>query len=444
MKYFGTDGFRGEANETLNAHQAFLVGLSFGQQCKEEYQDGFIYIGKDTRISSSMLEHALAAGLSSSGMDVKLLGVVPTPVVSYLTRSSEAVGAVMISASHNPYRDNGIKLFNHHGQKIASSTEQKIEQVIDQEVEVKLVDGDDIGSIESDFAAIQRYIDFLNQEVPLDLTGLKVVLDCANGASISTAQKVFEKTGCELIVLFDTPDGKNINVNCGSTHVDRLKEKVLELKADVGFAFDGDADRCIGVNHLGQEVDGDHMIYIYARYLKEKNDLNNNLVVTTVMANLGLFKALDELGIETHKTAVGDKYVFEALKDYDGVIGGEQSGHIIFKKLANTGDGVLTALMMCHVMSEKNQSLARLSEDLTIYPQRLKNVEVVDKGSALENEQLKHKIESVNQLLGDKGRLLVRPSGTEPLVRVMVEAQSQELCDQLVDEIIDVIHANNL
>lgn len=444
MKYFGTDGFRGEANKTLNAHQAFLVGLSFGQQCKELYRDGFIYIGKDTRISSSMIEHALAAGLSSSGMNVKLLGVVPTPVVSYLTKSSEAVGAVMVSASHNPYRDNGIKLFNRLGQKIAPETEQKIEQVIDQEIEVELVDGDDIGTIETDNLSIQQYLDYLNKEVPLDLTGLKVVLDCANGASISTAQKVFEKTGCELVVLFNEPNGKNINLDCGSTHINNLKEKVLELNADVGFAFDGDADRCIAVNHLGQEVDGDHMIYIYGRYLKENNELKNNLVVTTVMANLGLFKALDELDIQTHKTAVGDKYVFEALNEYDGLIGGEQSGHIIFKKLANTGDGVLTALIMCHVMSHKNQSLAQLSEDLKIYPQRLKNVQVVDKHSALENKQLKHKIESVNEFLGDQGRLLVRPSGTEPLVRVMVEAQSQELCDQLVDEIIDVVHANNL
>lgn len=444
MKYFGTDGFRGKANETLTAHQAFLVGLGFGHELVSKHREGFVYIGKDTRLSSSMLEHALAAGLSSTGLHVKLLGVVPTPLVSYVCAHSEAIGAIMVSASHNPYYDNGIKLFNHLGEKMDEQTELNIEKVIDQEVEVELISTDHIGQIETDTKAVESYLAYLEKNLPLDLSGYKIVLDCANGASVTTAERVFEKLGCEVVVLFNEPNGYNINNHCGSTHPEVLAEKVVELKADAGFAFDGDADRCIGVNHLGELITGDEMLYMIGRHLKEQDKLRNNLVVTTVMANLGLFRALDKLGIETEQTAVGDKYVYEALVNKEGVIGGEQSGHIIFMDLASTGDGVLTALKLSEVLTHHRKSFKDLCEDLIIYPQTLKNIKVNDKKSALENEQLVEKINQVSNQLGQDGRILVRPSGTEPLVRVMVEAKTQELCDTCVDEVIQLIQTLNL
>lgn len=444
MKYFGTDGFRGKANESLTAYQAFLVGQGYGYVLSQKHESGFVYIGKDTRLSGDMLEHALAAGLSSMGLNVKLLGVLPTPVVSFITNHTDAVGAVMVSASHNPYHDNGIKLFNQLGEKLDKESEQIIEQVIDLELVPDCVAGDHIGRIETDESAVNLYLDYLHDHFDLDLSGYKIVLDCANGASISTAQKAFERLGCEVIMMHNHADGYNINTHCGSTHPESLQAKVVELKADAGFAFDGDADRCIGVNHKGELVTGDDVLFIVGRHLKQQGRLNNNLVVTTVMANLGLFKALEKIGIDSKQTAVGDKYVYEELVKSQGVIGGEQSGHIIFMDLAHSGDGVLTALKLVEVMRETNKSLAELSEDLVIYPQTLKNIKVNDKKSALENQQLVDKINQVTEALHGDGRILVRPSGTEPLVRVMVEAKTQDVCDAMVDEVIELIQTLNL
>lgn len=441
MKYFGTDGFRGKANETLTAQQAFIVGSSFGQQLKEKFNQEklMVYIGKDTRLSSDMLESALASGFASSGIEVHLLGIIPTPTVSYITKNSDAVGAVMISASHNPYYDNGLKLFNDQGEKMDPKTEEAIERVLDDPSLIELCDSDAIGKIKMDKKAIDSYLNYLEENVPVDLKGYKVILDCANGASVTTAVKAFEKTGADLIVLHQEPDGYNINTKCGSTHPESLQEAVKEHKADFGFAFDGDADRCIAVNEKGELFDGDHMLYSLGKFMKDKGTLNNNVIVTTVMANLGFFRAIEKLDIDSEKTAVGDKYVYEALNKRSGSIGGEQSGHIIFKEIANTGDGVLTALKLSEMVKETGQTLSESSKDCVIYPQTLKNIRVIDKEAALTNETILAEVNKVQEHLGSDGRILVRPSGTEPLIRVMVEAQTQEECDKCVDQVIEVI-----
>lgn len=444
MKYFGTDGFRGKANLELTARHAFYVGLGLGSKLVKQFENSFIYIGKDTRLSSSMLESALAAGMSSAGVRVELLGVVPTPLVAYLTAQTKASGAIMISASHNPYYDNGIKIFNHLGEKADPQTEQFIEDVLDEIIKVDLALTNEIGIIEASTQDIDLYINYLYENIPVDLTGYTIVLDCGNGASVATARKAFERTGCHLIVLNDQPDGFNINAECGSTHPANLIAKVKEVNADMGFAFDGDADRCIGVTSSGKLVTGDEVLYIYGRHLKENNKLKNNLVVTTQMANLGLFRAFEELEIDTVSTLVGDKYVYEALNERDGIIGGEQSGHIIFRDLATTGDGVLTALKLCEVVATSQKSLDELSESLVIYPQTLKNVQVKNKHTAIENENLLNKVRETETVLGRDGRILVRPSGTEPLVRVMVEAKTQEQCDLLVDDVITLIEVMDL
>lgn len=440
MKYFGTDGFRGKVNYTLDALQAFKVGACLGNALYNKHGKKNVYVGMDTRLSSSMLEAGVASGLASMGMDVKLLGVVPTPVVSYITANSDAVGAVMISASHNPYYDNGIKLFSELGEKMDPDTEEYIERYLDNEFELEWVNGDNLGVIVyDDENTIHAYMDYLKENLSMDLSGLKIVLDCANGASVSTAKKAFELFGGEVVVMNDQPDGYNINTKCGSTHPEQLVQKVLELNADAGFAFDGDADRCIGVNHLGELVTGDDVLYLVGKYLKKNNKLKNNLVVTTVMANLGLFRALEREGIDYRSTQVGDKYVFEVLGQEDGVIGGEQSGHIIFKDIAHTGDGVLTALKLVEIMVHENKSLKELTNGLVIYPQTLKNLKVKDKQVVLEDSSVNDLIAEIETRLNKDGRILVRPSGTEPLIRVMVEAKDQLTCDSIVDEVIDYI-----
>lgn len=440
MKYFGTDGFRGKVNSDLNALQAFKVGSCLGNVLYNKHKKNSVYVGMDTRLSSPMLEAAVASGLASMGMDVKLLGVVPTPVVSYITANTDAVGAVMISASHNPYYDNGIKLFNELGEKMDSDTEEYIERYLENEFDLELVSGNDLGVIiNDDENTIHAYLNYLKENLSMDLSGLKIVLDCANGASIATAKKAFELFGGNVVVINDQPDGYNINTKCGSTHPEQLIEKVLELKADAGFAFDGDADRCIGVNHMGELVTGDDVLYMVGKYLKKNNKLKNNLVVTTVMANLGLFRAFESEEIEYHLTQVGDKYVFEVLSQEDGVIGGEQSGHIIFKDIAHTGDGVLTALKLVEIMVHEKKSLKELRNGLVIYPQTLKNLKVKDKQNVLEDASINQFIAEVETRLSKDGRILVRPSGTEPLIRVMVEAKDQGTCDSIVDEVIDYI-----
>lgn len=439
MKYFGTDGFRGKANESLTATHAFQVGKAYGYALVNQFNNPIVLIGKDTRLSSSMLEHALAAGFSSVGVRVHLLGVIPTPAVSYLTSTSEAVGAVMVSASHNPYYDNGLKLFNEFGEKVKEDVEATIEQYIEGLVEIKDAAFDHIGEIMVDEAAVQTYLTYLHDNIVVNLKGKKIVLDCAHGATVTTALQAFEKTGAQLIVCANTPDGYNINDEVGSTHLDYLKEQVLLHQADAGFAFDGDGDRCLAIDHAGNEVNGDHMLYFLGKYFKQQGKLKNNLVVSTVMANLGLFKALAAQDVEVLKTKVGDKYVYEEMVNKDGIIGGEQSGHIIYRTLARTGDGVLTALLVASLMDQTGQSLQALCQGLTIYPQRLKNLRVKDKQAVLQDPQIQKYFEEISQALGNDGRLVVRPSGTEPLFRVMVEAPSQQQCDKLVDEIISHI-----
>lgn len=444
MKYFGTDGFRGKANESLTALQAFKVGAAFGNLLKQTISKPTVLIGKDTRLSSGMFEAAIAAGLSAYGCHVGLLDVCPTPMLAHATKNSSANAGIMITASHNPFYDNGIKLFNEEGEKIAEEIEQQIERHLEGRAELILPDNAEIGLITHEPEALEKYLLHLKESVSTSLKGYKVVLDCANGASVTTAKRAFEMLEADVIVMHDQPDGLNINVECGSTHPHSLIEKVKEEKADMGFAFDGDADRCIAVDHTGELIDGDKTLYICGNFMRDQGELNNDLIVTTVMANLGLFRKWEELKFRTEVTRVGDKYVYEAMLSKDGMLGGEQSGHIIFKKHASTGDGVLTALKLSEVVASTKQSLHDLARDLIIYPQTLKNVRVNDKETALSDVDVRRKMSEIDHRLGKTGRLLVRPSGTEPLVRVMVEAESQEICDLFVKEVVDIIVAKRL
>lgn len=445
MKYFGTDGFRGKANESLTAQHAFQVGSALGYLLKKDHEKPLVLIGKDTRLSSSMFEYAMIAGLCANGCHVKQLHVCPTPMVSYLTANSNANGAIMISASHNPYYDNGIKLFNGEGRKMDSQTENLIEQYIEGKLEIILVENEEIGTVTEMDHGLEMYLNHLKEAVNnVDLSPYKIVLDCANGASVATAQEVFESLGAKVIMMHHHPDGININVKSGSTHPESLVQRVLQEKADMGFAFDGDADRCIAVDHKGNMVDGDKTLYACGLHMRTKGELNNDLIVTTVMANLGLFRKFEELNINTEVTAVGDKYVFEGMLTRDGMLGGEQSGHIIFKQYAMTGDGVLTALKLAQVVKETEKSLYDNTKELLIYPQSLKNIRVNDKERALSDEDVRKKMSEIDFRLGKSGRLLVRPSGTEPLIRVMVEAENQELCDLMVDEVIEIIKHKEL
>lgn len=444
MKFFGTDGFRGRANDGLTAQQAFQVGSCLGYLLRQDDSRPEVLIGKDTRISSTMFEYALAAGLSAHGCDVLLLGVVPTPMVAYETLHSNASAAVMISASHNPYYDNGIKLFDSQGMKMNGKVEQQIESYLEGQMDILLPDNDSIGLIQQASGSMEHYLHHLKEISDFDLSSYKVVLDCANGAAYQTARKAFEQVGAEVIVINDQPDGFNINNQCGSTHPQELVQRVLEEKADFGFAFDGDADRCIGVDHTGELVDGDKILYACGLFMREQGALQNNLIVTTIMANMGLFKKLKELNIKTEVTQVGDKHVYEAMLTKDSMLGGEQSGHIIFRELFPSGDGVLTALKLAEVVVKTNKSLHDITKDLIIYPQTLKNVVVHDKEKAMSHVDVRKKMSEIDHRLGDSGRLLVRPSGTEPLVRVMVEAKTKEMSDAYVDEVVEVIVSKNL
>lgn len=440
MKYFGTDGFRGKVNQGLTADHAFKVGEAFGAYVYKHFTNPKVYIGKDTRLSGSMLEFALASGLSSQGVECHLLGVCSTPMVSYLTQSSsEFAGAIMISASHNPYTDNGIKIFEHSGDKLKAEVEEEIEQYLDGKVELKSIDGALIGRIIQDDAGLVRYLEHLKCSFKMDLSGYKIVLDCANGSSVMTAQKAFESFNAQPIMMHHQPDGLNINRECGSTHPKSLQDKVIEENADLGFAFDGDADRVIVVNRLGQELNGDYILYIIAKYLKAKERLDNNVVIGTVMANLGLIKAFEQDSIDFKATQVGDKYVAMSLEEEKAILGGEQSGHIILKRLGNTGDGVLVALKIMSVLFDSQRSLEELTQGLTIYPQRLINTKVKDKHQVLKNQEILKYIENIETEIHGEGRILVRPSGTEPMVRVMVEAKTQERCDHLCQLIVDYI-----
>ena len=443
-KYFGTDGFRGEANEVLTVEHAFKVGRYLGWYFGQEHR-AKVVIGKDTRRSSYMFEYSLVAGLTASGADVYLLHVTTTPSVSYVTRTEEFDCGIMISASHNPYYDNGIKIINGKGHKMEAEVEAKIEAYIDGEIpELPLAKKDQIGRTTDYAAGRNRYVGYLISLATRSFEGKRVGLDCSNGSAFMIAKSVYDALGAKTYVINNEPDGTNINTNCGSTHIEVLQEFVKEKKLDVGFAYDGDADRCIAVDENGNVVDGDLILYVCGKYLKETGNLKKDTIVTTIMSNLGLYKACDKAGMKYEKTAVGDKYVYENMCQNDYSLGGEQSGHIIFKKHATTGDGILTSLKIMEAMLEKKMTLGQLVEPVKIYPQLLKNVRVVDKKTARENPAVLKAVEAVDEALGDDGRILVRESGTEPVIRVMVEAGTDELCEKYVNQVIDVIHAEGL
>ncbi len=443
-KYFGTDGFRGEANVNLTAEHAYKIGRFLGWYYRhgEEEEHCKVVIGKDTRRSSYMFEYALVAGLTASGADAYLLHVTTTPSVSYVTRTEGFDCGIMISASHNPYFDNGIKLINAAGEKMDEETIIKVEEYLDGlSEEVPYAERDHIGFTVDHAAGRNRYIGYLISLATRSYRGVKVGLDCANGSSWMIAKSVFDALGAKTYVINNNPDGLNINTDCGSTHMEHLQKFVVEKGLDVGFAFDGDADRCLCVDEKGNLVDGDAIIYIYGSYLKERGKLVGNKVVTTVMSNFGLYKALDALDIEYEKTKVGDKYVYENMQQNGYRLGGEQSGHIIFKKYATTGDGILTAIKMMEVMLEKKTSLSELRAPFVVYPQILKNVRVVDKATVNADQDVQAAVKEVAELLGEDGRILVRESGTEPLIRVMVEAGNIAVCEHYVDKVIAVIES---
>ena len=449
-KYFGTDGFRGEANKNLTVEHAYKVGRFIGwyyhqitgKKCK-------VVIGKDTRRSSYMLEYSLVAGLTASGADAYLLHVTTTPSVSYVTRTEDFDCGIMISASHNPFYDNGIKLINGNGEKMDEKTISYIEDYIDgklnlfgEEMEdVPFAVREEIGCTVDYAAGRNRYVGYLISLATYSYKNVRVGLDCANGSAWMIAKSVFDALGAKTYVINAEPDGTNINNHAGSTHIEVLQKFVKDNNLDVGFAYDGDADRCIAVDEKGNVIDGDLILYIYGKYMKERGKLLNNTVVTTIMSNFGLYKAFDEAGINYEKTAVGDKYVYENMVQNGHRIGGEQSGHIIFSKYATTGDGILTSMKMMEVMLAKKLPLSKLAEPVTIYPQVLKNVRVKSKPEAQNDADVQQAVAKVAEALGDTGRILVRESGTEPVIRVMVEAETESLCEKYVDQVIDVIKA---
>ncbi|MFR7592032.1 MAG: phosphoglucosamine mutase [Longibaculum sp.] len=438
-KYFGTDGFRGEANIDLTVEHAFQVGRYLGWYYSRHHK-ARIVIGKDTRRSSYMFEYALVAGLTASGADVYLLHVTTTPSVSYVVRSEEFDCGIMISASHNPYYDNGIKIINGKGHKLEATIENLIEQYIDGLTDpIPYATKDAIGRTIDYSMGRNRYIGYLMSIPTRAFKDLKVGLDCANGSSSAIAKSVFDALGAQTYVINNQPDGTNINTNCGSTHIEVLQKYVIENGLDVGFAYDGDADRCIAVDEFGRVVNGDLILYVCGLEMKAKGELVNDTIVTTVMSNFGLYKSLDKVGIKYEKTAVGDKYVYENMVQNGHCIGGEQSGHIIFSKHATTGDGILTSLKIMETMVENKKTLAQLTEAVEIYPQLLINVRVSDKKQAQEDPDVQAAVKEVEEALGDEGRILVRESGTEPVVRVMVEAKSDEICHEYVLKVVNVI-----
>lgn len=438
-KYFGTDGFRGEANVELTVEHAYKVGRFLGYYYGKDHKANIV-IGKDTRRSSYMFEYSLVAGLTASGADVYLLHVTTTPSVSYVVRSEDFDCGIMISASHNPYYDNGIKIINGNGFKLEPEVESLIEEYIDSEKDtIPLATKENIGKTTDYAMGRNRYIGFLISLATRSFKQVKVGLDCANGSASTIAKGVFDALGAKTFTIHNEPNGLNINTNCGSTHIEELQKYVVDNGLDVGFAYDGDADRCLAIDEKGNIIDGDLILYICGNYMKERGELNNNTIVTTIMSNIGLYKAFDELGISYEKTAVGDKYVFENMMANNHSIGGEQSGHIIFSKHATTGDGILTSLKIMEVMLEKKLKLSDMVKEVTVYPQLLVNVRVKNKKDAKEDPKVAEVIERAANELGDNGRLLVRESGTEPLLRVMVEAKTDEMCKKYVDMVIDVI-----
>ena len=439
-KYFGTDGFRGEANVTLNFEHAIRIGRFLGWYYgANQGKKAKVLIGKDTRRSSYMFEYALCTGLMASGADAYIMHVTTTPSVAYITRIDEFDCGIMISASHNPYYDNGIKLLNGDGEKMDEDTILKVEDYIDGKLDIPAAGREEIGRTVDYVNGRNRYIGHLISMSKYGFKGVRVGLDVANGAAWQIAKSVFEALGAKTYVINDEPNGYNINTDCGS--IEHLQKLVKEKELDVGFAFDGDADRCLAVDEKGNVITGDHIIYIYGLYMKERGKLLNNKVVTTVMSNFGLYKALDRVGIEYDKTKVGDKYVYENMVETGNRIGGEQSGHIIFSKYETTGDGILTSLKIMEAMLAKEKPLSELAAPVVFYPQVLKNVRVKSKPDAQNDPDVQAAVQKVADELGDTGRILVRESGTEPVIRVMVEADTEEICERHVDAVIKVIEA---
>lgn len=444
-KYFGTDGFRGEVNVDLKANDAFRIGRFLGwyykglKQQAGSAESAKIVIGKDTRRSSYMIENSLAAGIVSSGADVYIMHVTTTPSICYITRVDDFDCGIMISASHNPYYDNGIKLVNRKGEKMEEKVILKIEEYLDGKFEIPLATRADLGAVIDYVAGRNRYTAYLISIGLYSFKGIRVGLDCANGSAWAIAKNVFDAFGASTYLINAQPNGYNINLNSGSTHLESLQKLVIDNKLDVGFAYDGDADRCLAVDENGQILTGDHIMYICARHMKEKNLLANDMVVTTIMSNLGLYKSFDELGIKYVKVPVGDKNVYEHIKKHHDSFGGEQSGHIIFPKYATTGDGILTSLKLMEVMLAKKTTLSILTSQFKVYPQTLINVKVQDKATVLNDEDVKNSIKKVEEALGTTGRILVRGSGTEPLIRVMVEAETQKECNKYCNQVVNLI-----
>lgn len=447
-KYFGTDGYRGEANVVLTADTAFRVGKFLGwyyQNKKKAGERCRIVIGKDTRRSSYMFEYSIAAGITASGADAYLLHVTTTPSVSYVVRSEDFDCGVMISASHNPFYDNGLKVINGNGEKLGDDVIQEIENYLDGLTpEIPLATRENIGRTVDFAAGRNRYIGYLISLATRSFKGKKIALDCANGSASSVAKAVFDALGADTHVIHNEPNGININDHCGSTHIESLQKYVVDEGCDIGFAFDGDADRCLAVDEDGNLVNGDQIMYVCGKYMKERGLLADDTIVTTVMSNFGLYKALDQEGIRYEKTKVGDRFVYENMSENGFSLGGEQSGHIIFLRHATTGDGILTSIKVMEAMLEKKQSLKELCQGFTVYPQVLKNVEVKDKESAQKDPAVVQAVEDVTNALGTDGRILLRASGTEPLVRVMVEADTQEKCEKYVDQVIAVMKDQGL
>ncbi len=445
-KYFGTDGFRGKAGEDLTAEHAFKTGRFLGWYFKQKHngkEKAKIVIGKDTRRSSYMYEAALSAGITSSGSDAYLLHVTTTPCVSYITRTEKFDCGSMISASHNPYFDNGIKLMNQDGEKMDDSLQDEVEKYIDGEIaEIPFASLSEIGCTIDYYNGRNRYIGYLTRLASDSFVNKKIGLDCSNGSSWMIARATFDALGAKTYVINDTPNGLNINMDCGSTHIEGLQKFVKDNNLDCGFAFDGDADRCLAVDENGELVNGDKIMYICAKFLKERDQLQKNTVVTTVMSNFGLYKAFDQLGINYEKTAVGDRYVYENMKENDYIIGGEQSGHIIFRKYARTGDGLITAIQLMSVLIETQLPLSVLASGVKMYPQVLKNVIVDDKDGTMADPAVQKSVEECTARLGDNGRVLLRKSGTEPVLRVMAEAATYDDCMLNVGAIIEAMKAS--
>lgn len=451
-RYFGTDGFRGEANVDLTADHAYKTGRFLGWYYSEKNRINAngkrakIVIGKDTRRSSYMFEYALAAGITASGADAYLLHVTTTPSVAYVTRVDGFDCGIMISASHNPYFDNGIKLISSDGEKFDDDATDKIEAYLDcrYEREIPFATGENVGRTVDYIAGRNRYIGYLISLGVYSFRGLRVGIDCANGSAWNIAKAVFEALGAETHVINAKPDGVNINKDCGSTHIEALRDFVVDNSLDIGFAYDGDCDRCLCVDEKGNLVTGDHILFVCGRYLKNRNELDNNTVVTTVMSNFGLYKAFDSIGVEYAKTAVGDRFVYEYMLKHGNRLGGEESGHIIFSKYATTGDGILTSLKLMEVMIASKKPMSELCKGMTLYPQTLINVKVSDKKAVRENYAVNEAVKEAEKILGNNGRILVRESGTEPVVRVMVEAESRETCEKCAHTVADIIQSQGL